>query len=265
MTRKSSRPSKVAQEKAISANSAAQLEHSSHEMASEHRPGLLPEENFRWRAGEITRLEAFSDVVFGFALTLLVISLEVPRSYAALMTDLQGLLPFAACFTLLVGVWRMHYIYSRRYGLEDPYTIFLNMVLLFLVLFCVYPLKFVFTLLYSHLMGGDAGDDVSWHGALVLVQLFFLGFASLLLLFTLMYAHAYKLRAKLGLNAIEARKTRDAIEINGVGAAMGLLSLALAFKNPFWSAGASCLYGPLSFIHGSIAKKRIRRLLAEKA
>jgi len=58
--------------------------------------------------------------VFGFALTLLVISQEVPRSYAALMADSQGLLPFAVCFMLLVAVWRMHYVYSRRYGLEDP-------------------------------------------------------------------------------------------------------------------------------------------------
>jgi len=234
-------------------------------MASEHRSGLFPEENFRWRAGGITRLEAFSDVVFGFALTLLVISQEVPRSYAALMADSQGLLPFAVCFMLLVAVWRMHYVYSRRYGLEDPYSFFLNMVLLFLVLFCVYPLKFVFTLFFSRLMGGEAGDDVSWHGALVLVQLFFLGYASLLLLFTLMYAHAYKVRAMLGLNAVEVRITRDAVQMNAIGSAIGFLSLALAFKNPFWPAIVCCLFGPLSIIHGIIAKKRIRRLLAEKA
>lgn len=265
MSHRSRRPSAVVPERSSSASSAALAERSLHEMASEHRPGLLPEADFRWRAGEITRLEAFSDVVFGFALTLLVISLEVPRSYAALMVDLQGLLPFAACFTLLVGVWRMHYIYSRRYGLEDPYSVFLNMVLLFLVLFCVYPLKFVFTLLYSHMTGGEAGDDISWHGALVLVQLFFLGFASLLLLFTLMYAHAYKLRARLGLNAVEIQKTRDAVQLNGIGAAVGALSLALAFKNPFWPAIVWSLMGPLSFIQGRIAKKRIRRLLAEKA
>ena len=31
---------------------------------------------------EITRLEGSSDAVFGFALTLLVVSLEVPRTYA---------------------------------------------------------------------------------------------------------------------------------------------------------------------------------------
>jgi len=58
---------------------------------------------------------------------------------------LAGLLPFAACFTLLVGVWRMHYIYSRRYGLEIIQHLPQYGPAVF-VLFCVYPLKFIFTL-----------------------------------------------------------------------------------------------------------------------
>jgi hypothetical protein len=60
---------------------------------AEHRRGLLPELYFRWRAGEITRLEAFCDVVFGFALTLLVVSLEVPRNYAELIAACADSLP----------------------------------------------------------------------------------------------------------------------------------------------------------------------------
>ena len=121
-------------------------------MASEHRRGLLPEKYFRWRSGEITRLEAFCDVVFGFALTLLVVSLEVPRNYAELMAAMRGFVPFAVCFAQLVMIWRAHYIFSRRYGLEDRYIVFLNVVLLFVVLFYVYPLKFVFTMLFLEIL-----------------------------------------------------------------------------------------------------------------
>ena len=33
---------------------------------------------FRWRSREISRLEGLSDAVFGFAITLLIVSLEVP-------------------------------------------------------------------------------------------------------------------------------------------------------------------------------------------
>src|SRR5580765_6023027 len=99
-----------------------------HGFPSEHRRGLLPEQYFRWR-GEITRLEAFCDVVFGFALTLLVVSLEVPHSYAEMMAAIRGFLPFAVCFAQLVMIWLGHYRFSRRFGLEDPYAVFLNIVL----------------------------------------------------------------------------------------------------------------------------------------
>jgi len=43
-------------------------------------PSLLKQPQFRLRGNEINRIEAVSDVVFGFALTLLVVSLQVPAS-----------------------------------------------------------------------------------------------------------------------------------------------------------------------------------------
>src|SRR5271170_5873916 len=158
------------------------------------RPGIAPEEYFHWRGGEITRLEAFCDVIVGFAITLLVVSLEVPHTYADLMTDMRGFLPFAVCFAQLAMIWRTHYRFSRRYGLEDPYTVFLNVVLLFLVLFYVYPLKFVFTLLFSEIMGADVTANLGWHEASVLMRIYAIGFAAVFLLIVLMYAHAYRLR-----------------------------------------------------------------------
>jgi uncharacterized membrane protein len=228
-----------------------------------HGPGIAPEEYFRWRAGEITRLEAFCDVVFGFAITLLVVSLEVPHSYAELMADMRGFLPFAACFAQLAMIWRTHYKFSRRFGLEDPYTVFLNVVLLFLVLFYVYPLKFVFTLLFSELTGTDVSGNLEWHEVSALMRIYAAGFAAVFLLFVLMYAHAYRLRRELGLSPVEALETRLAMQENGLLALVGVTSFLVAFKNPGWAGWLYLAIGPLLAIHGSVFGKRVRAL-AEK-
>src|SRR5262252_7829171 len=99
--------------------------------------------DFRMRGTAMSRIDAFSDVVFGFALTLLVVSLEVPKSYEELMQAVRGFLPFAFCFALLLLVWYEHYVYFRRYNMHRNSTIWLNTFLLFVVLFFVYPLKFI--------------------------------------------------------------------------------------------------------------------------
>ena len=231
--------------------------------SGDHRSAIAPERYFRWRAGEITRLEAFCDVVFGFAITLLVVSLEVPHSYAELMADMRGFLPFAACFAQLALIWRTHYKFSRRYGLEDPYTVFLNVVLLFLMLFYVYPLKFVFTLLFSEITGSDVNANLGWHEASVLMRIYAAGFAAVFLLFVLMYAHAYRLRRELGLNPVEVLETRFAIQENALMALVGVSSLLVAFKSPGWAGWVYLAIGPLLGIHGSIFGKRVR-VLAEK-
>lgn len=100
---------------------------------------------FQLRGREMNRIEAVSDVVFGFALALLVVSLQVPHTYADLITAMSGFPAFAFTFAALMYVWVRHYYFFRYYGLDDLTTIVLNTVLLFLVLFYVYPLKFLFS------------------------------------------------------------------------------------------------------------------------
>ena len=230
---------------------------------SHPRSPIVPEKYFRWRAGEITRLEAFCDVIFGFAITLLVVSLEVPHSYAELMADMRGFLPFAACFAQLVLIWRTHYKFSRRYGLEDPYTVFLNVVLLFLVLFYVYPLKFLFSLLFSPLTGAEIHGTFEWHEATSLMRIYAVGFAAVFGLFVLMYAHAYRLRHRLGLNPVEILSTRVSLQENGMMTLVGVTSFCVAIKRPDWAGWTYCLIGLLLGVHGTVYGRRIR-LLAEK-
>ena len=45
---------------------------------------------FRIRSREVSRLEGLSDAVFGFAITLLVVSLEVPETFEELEIMMQG-------------------------------------------------------------------------------------------------------------------------------------------------------------------------------
>src|SRR5437762_13502483 len=115
---------------------------------------------FRWRGGDVSRLEGFSDAVFGFALTLLVVSMEVPHTFDELANAMRGFGGFAVCFILLSFVWHDHYIFFRQYGLDDTVTRLLNLALLFVVMFYVYPLKFLFSLLVNIW----TGFGTTWQG-----------------------------------------------------------------------------------------------------
>lgn len=112
---------------------------------------------FRLRGEDVTRLEGFSDAVFGFAVTLLVVSLEVPTKFGDLLRSMRDLLPFAICFALLCFLWYRHFQFFRRYGLQDHLTITLNALLLFVILAYVYPLKFLF----RSWLGGDPASDIA--------------------------------------------------------------------------------------------------------
>ena len=119
------------------------------------KAGLGAEKEFRWRGGEVSRIEGFSDAVFAFSVTLLVVSLEVPKTFNDLMAAMQGFIAFTLSFALLIWVWYNHYLFFRRYGLQDTYTIVLNAVLLFVILFYIYPLKFLATLIVDSFLGAD--------------------------------------------------------------------------------------------------------------
>jgi|SRR5581483_6747835 len=167
------------------------------ERLSKTRP--IAEENFRWRGGEITRLEGFSDAVFAFALTLLVVSLEVPRTFDELIRAMKAFPAFGVCFAILAVVWHDHCRFFRRYGLQNSWMTFLNFVLLFVVLFYIYPLKFLFFTTFD-------GAAVPAEQGRTLLLIYGLGYAAIFLTFLLMYVHAWKRREDLALNAIELMK-----------------------------------------------------------
>ena len=137
------------------------------------------DENFRLRGAVITRLDVFSDVVLGIALVLLVVSLVIPRSFSDLRSPTPSFTASAICFLMLVNVWFSHYVFFRRYGICDRWTVLLNAALLGLVLFCVYPLKFLYSTLFASLVSAELAPRfaaaVQINGMMVLYAL---GFAA---------------------------------------------------------------------------------------
>lgn len=147
------------------------------------------------RRHEVTRLEGFSDAVFGFALTLLVVSLEVPNDVAQLMQDMQGLAGFALMFAMVCWIWYEHNVFFRSYGLQDQWTVFLNCVLLFVVLFYVYPLKFLTAALLKLFfdVGADSGPRLrAPSDGTSLMLLYSTGVVLIFGVFVLLYRHAWK-------------------------------------------------------------------------
>jgi uncharacterized membrane protein len=215
------------------------------------------EPGFQWRGAEVTRLEGFTDAVFAFAVTLLVVSLEVPKTFPELMVAMHGFFAFGICFTLLANVWYQHYRFFRRYALETPWVVFLNCALLFFVLFYVYPLKFLFTTMFER-------SEIEAPEARALFTIWSLGYAAVFAVFALLYLHAWRIRAQLELTPLEAIRTRVSLLDHLAMVLIALLSttLARAMPDPYVEiAGYIYCIVPVYFtIAHSIAGRRERQL-----
>ena len=187
-----------------------------------NRIGLNP--HFNYRGEEQTRIEAFTDAVFAFAVTLLVLSNSIPETFEDLRASFADIIPFGLAITILVGIWFDHYIFSIRYGFRDGYITMLNTILLFLVLIYVYPLKFLMGLLtrmfyalitkdyevYQTLFTEVIRPEDTW-----LLMIFYgLGVVAIFGTMAFMYRYALKRKEDLQLSDLEIFETRSSIYVN---------------------------------------------------
>lgn len=172
---------------------------------------------FQWRGGAVTRIENLSDIVFAIALGMLVSATIPPRTYSELTAHLITIIPVTASFALLFMIWNAHFMFFRRYGVADGRIIFLNCVLLLLVLFVAYPLRFIFDSLFGYIQGllGDwsrleaAGIDYKRAG--YIMGFFALGYGLVYLVISQMYGYALSKADLLGLTGNEVAMTRQSI------------------------------------------------------
>jgi uncharacterized membrane protein len=214
---------------------------------------------FRERGREITRLEGFSDCSFGFAITLLVLSLQVPSSFEQLLHLMAGLPVFAITFSMIAYIWYTQYRFYRRFGVEDRWTVVLNMTLLFVVLIYVYPLKFMFATLIQQ-------QPETPFEARGLYLLYGLGFCAVFLLIGMLYLNWLRQARQLQLTPFERSMTRGWIEEQWLIASVGLVSVLLALVVPrplLWLPGV--WYFAIAAVQtASGFRHRRRRFAAER-
>ena len=203
------------------------------------------------RHREVSRIEGFSDAVFGFALTLLVVSLETPKDFVQLKNQLAGFVPFALMFAMVCWIWYEHNKFFRRYGLQDALTAFLNAVLLFVVLFYVYPLRFLTLALVGPIMGitdGPRFDNDDVNGAL-LMTFYSGGVLVIFTVFVLLHLHARRQRTSLGLGPLEELQLHYSLRSHAISAGIAVVSL-LMLAVGIESMWAGMIYGLMGPIHG---------------
>ncbi len=225
---------------------------------------------FRLRGGENTRIEAFTDAAFAFAVTLLMIGGgHVPTNVSELLAALRDLPGFATSFALLCLFWHAHYIWYRRYGIEDGRSVFLSLLLVFLVLVYVYPLRMMFSAAYMSISTGTAPSGFmphAWSDMQVMFIIFGIAYASMSGVILLFHLHARKLRDELELDAREREVTRAGILRWTINVAVAVASALIAWATP---ASASTIFFLLPALiywtfafTGPLLRRRLRRRLA---
>jgi len=244
---------------------------------------MTSKSGFRYRGVSFSRLEGITDAVFGFSITLLVVSLEVPHTFLELESSMFGFLGFIFAAIILFIFWNDHYDFFLRYGLEDTKTKVLNFIFIFLMLLYVYPLKFLFNILGTGIFlnirefFGDKSEafllkkeefnstmNLSESELGSLLVSYALGLILIYLVFFFFYKNALKYKEELELNAIELYETKVKLYSYPVMMIVPLTSLLIVLLAPESLGGYAgtiyCLFGVVIPLYEYLAKKRMTKL-----
>lgn len=231
--------------------------------------GTIHHEKFRHRANEIVRIEALSDAVFAFSVSLLVVSLDVPQTFDGLIVIVNGALPFFATVSILFLLWYQQYIFFRHYGLNDFLIIILNLIYLTVILFYLYPLKFLFSLLLQswtglNLFPGAVGKTIVTAAQFPkLIILFSIGYFVIWTLLYLMHRRALLFATELKLNEYEILYTKKEKRGALLNTMIGVVASLLPLIDLSWLSGICYfLIAPILFFNELIFTHQVKRVTA---
>ena len=209
---------------------------------------IFKESDFNWRGGNVSRLESIVDAVFAISVTLLIVSQDIPKDFEEFTRVMLSFVGFGVTFSFLFMIWYAHYLFHRRFGLEDYTTIILNSILIFFILFYIYPLKFLSEVLFG-MWFGIYDSFIGPIDMQILMIIYGIGVFVVWLIFGLLYYRAYKYRNLLKLNPIETKITFESMQVYCLLSCFGFISTILAIANyPALSGWLYCAIGPCVYL-----------------
>jgi uncharacterized membrane protein len=192
---------------------------------------------FRLRGMQMTRLETFIDAAFAFGISMMVIAAnQVPDNVAALLAAFRNVPTFICSIAVLGIYWRGHWLWSRRYGLEDSASILISWAMIVTILIFIYPLKAIFGAMWNLLSNGQVGQPLSLNTsesqARAIFAIYALGLIAISTEILLLYLRAWQLREPLRLNALERSTTRGELSGWSIPVSVGIVSLIFALTLP---------------------------------
>jgi len=224
---------------------------------------------FRLRGLQATRLETFIDAAFAFAISMLVIvAQQIPDDIESLLAAFKNVPTFVCSIAVLGVFWRGHWLWSRRYGLEDSVSILISWAMIVTILIFVYPLKAIFGAMWAFLSNGVVGQQLSTHTteaqARKVFAIYALGVIAISAEILLLNLRAWQLREPLRLNTREALMTRGEVTGWSIPLCVGIVSLVFSFTLPVdkiaWCGWVYFLMSILLRVHKFLHNRRLIKM-----
>ncbi len=222
----------------------------------------------------MTRLETFIDAAFAFGISMLVIAAQqIPDDIASLLAAFKNVPTFICSIAVLAIFWRGHWLWSRRYGLEDSVSILISWAMIVTILIFIYPLKAIFGAMWYLLSNGQVGQRFSLHTteaqARTIFAIYAVGLIAISAEIMLLNFRAWQLREPLRLNARERFMTRGELTGWSIPMSVGMVSLLFSFTLPIekiaWCGWVYFLMAILVRVHEFWRQRQLKAMSAEGA
>jgi uncharacterized membrane protein len=168
------------------------------------------------------RLEAFSDGVFAIAITLLVLELNVPQGehlWEQLKDEWPSFAAFFVSFWVIGIIWVNHHGVLDHLARADRGVLYLNLLLLFTVVFIPFPTA----LLAEHLKSGESDNiaAIIYSGA----------FIAMSLAYGALWTYITNRKHLLGVELTDEQIRKTSVRFQ-IGTPFYVVQLAFAFISP---------------------------------